>query len=248
MKILVAVKRVPDPETRIKLNAAANGIQEDGVKFVVNPFDENAVEESLRQKEAGKASEVIVLSIGGAEVVEQIRTALAMGADRGVHVNAAGLDSLAIAKCVAKVAQAEGAELVVFGKQAIDDDSAQVGPMVAQLLGWPQATNLFKLAIDGKNLVATREVDGGLEHVSLSAPAVVSTDLRINEPRYASLPGIMKAKRKEVKEVTPASLGVDAAAKYSVVKLETPPARKGGRKVASVDELVSVLQNEFKVI
>ena len=248
MKILVAAKRVPDPETRIKLNVQANGIQVDGVKFVLNPFDENAVEEALRQKEAGKADEVIVLSIGASEVVEQIRTALAMGADRGIHVNAEGLDNLAIAKVIAKIAEKESVGAIIMGKQAIDDDAALVGPMVAEFLQWPQATQLFKLEIDGATAKAVREVDGGLEHLEVTMPAVFTTDLRINEPRYASLPGIMKAKRKPVDEYSVSDLGIDAAAKYGVQKLETPPARTGGRKVASVDELVAVLKNEYKAL
>lgn len=246
MKILVTVKRVPDPETRIKLDASGTDISKDGVKFVVNPFDENAVEEALRQKEAGKADEVVVLSIGGAEVVEQIRTALAMGADRGVHVNTEGLDSLAAAKVVAKVAEQEGCDLVITGKQAIDDDAAQVGAMAAQILGWPQAMFAYKLDIEGDSATVQREVDGGLETIKVALPAVVSTDLRINEPRYASLPGIMKAKRKEVKEMTAADLGVDTAAVVTVEGLTTPPARTGGRVVESVDELFGILHNEMK--
>ena len=247
MKILVTVKRVPDPETRIKLDASGSGIQKDGVKFVVNPFDENAVEEALRQKEAGKADEIVVLSIGNPEVVEQIRTALAMGADRGVHVTASGIDNLTAARIVAKVAQQEGCELVLTGKQAIDDDAAQVGPMAAQILGWPQATFAYKLTIAEGEATVEREVDGGLETIKIGLPALVTTDLRINEPRYASLPGIMKAKRKEIKEVTLADLGIDGAAVVTTESLALPPARTGGRKVETAEELFAILHNELKV-
>ena len=251
MKILVTVKRVPDPETIIKIAPDGASVSTDNVKWVINPFDEIAIEEALRIKEKVAGSEVVLVSIGQKTAQEQLRTGLAMGADRAILVLADQLlEPLAIARVVQKLVETEKPDVVVMGKQAIDDDSNCVGQMLAELLGWPQATFASKvdLAGDQKSTRVTREVDGGLETVSVPLPAVVTADLRLNEPRYASLPGIMKARKKELKEIPVADLGVDVAPKVKVVKLETPPKRTGGRKVGSVQELVQVLHNEAKVI
>ena len=251
MKILVTVKRVPDPETVIKIAPEGTSITTDNVKWVVNPFDEIAIEEALRIKEKVAGTEVVLLSIGQKTSQEQLRTGLAMGADRAILVlSDTVLEPLAVARVLHKVADGEKPDLLVMGKQAIDDDSNCVGQMLAELLGWPQATFASKveLAGDQKSAKVTREVDGGLETIAVPLPAVVTADLRLNEPRYASLPGIMKARKKELKEIPVADLGVDVAPKLKVVKLETPPKRTGGRKVGSVQELVQVLHNEAKVI
>lgn len=247
VKILVSVKRVPDPETKIKLAADGQDIARDGVKFVINPFDEIAVEEALRIQEK-QGGEVVVVSIGGPEVVEQIRTALAMGAERGIHVNTAEkVDSDVAARILAAVAKQESPDLILMGKQAIDDDANQTGQILAALLEMPQACFAFKVAVEGREATVQREVDGGIETVKVALPAVVTADLRLNEPRYASLPGIMKAKRKEVKDVTPDALGVAVAPKVKVLKLETPPARGGTKKLDSVDALLQALRTEAKV-
>jgi electron transfer flavoprotein beta subunit len=251
VKILVTVKRVPDPETVIKIGPDGTGITTDNVKWVINPFDEIAIEEGLRIKEKVSGTEVVLVSIGQKTAQEQLRTGLAMGADRAILVlSEQTLEPLAIARVVKKLVENEKPDLVVLGKQAIDDDSNCVGQMVAELLGWPQATFASKIELGGDNKSAkvTREVDGGLETVGIPLPAVVTADLRLNEPRYASLPGIMKARKKELKEIPVADLGVDVTPKLKVVKLETPPKRTGGRKVGSVQELVQVLHNEAKVI
>jgi electron transfer flavoprotein beta subunit len=247
VKILVSVKRVPDPETKIKLAADGQDIARDGVKFVINPFDEIAVEEALRIQEK-QGGEVVVVSIGGPEVVEQIRTALAMGAERGIHVNTTEkVDSDVAARILAAVAKQESPDLILMGKQAIDDDANQTGQILATLLEMPQACFAFKVAVEGREATVQREVDGGIETVKVALPAVVTADLRLNEPRYASLPGIMKAKRKEVKEVTPDALGVAVAPKVKILKLETPPARGGTKKLDSVDALLQALRTEAKV-
>ena len=251
MKILVPVKRVPDAETTIKVNPEGNGIVEAGVKWVVNPFCEIAVEEALRIKEAQAGTEVVLVTIGSNDAQEQLRTGLAMGADRAVLVlSDQMLEPLAVARVLAKLVESEKPDLVLLGKQAIDDDSNCVGQMLAELLGWPQATFASKveLAGDQRSAKVTREVDGGLETLGIPVPAVVTADLRLNEPRYASLPGIMKARKKELKEIPVADLGVDVAPRVKILKLETPPKRSGGRKVGSVQELVQVLHNEAKVI
>ena len=251
MKILVCVKRVPDPETVIKLAPEGASIATDNVKWVINPFDEIAIEEALRIKEKAAGTEVVLLSIGQKTAQEQLRTGLAMGADRAILVlSDQALEPLAVARLIEKLVATEKPELIVMGKQAIDDDSNCVGQMVAELLGWPQATFASKVELGGdqKGAQVTREVDGGLETLSIPLPAVVTADLRLNEPRYASLPGIMKARKKELKEIALADLGIDVAPKVKVVKLETPPKRTGGRKVGSVQELVQVLHNEAKVI
>jgi electron transfer flavoprotein beta subunit len=251
VKILVSVKRVPDPETIIKIGPDGTGIATDNVKWVINPFDEIAIEEALRIKEKVAGTEVVLVSIGQKTAQEQLRTGLAMGADRAILVLADQvLEPLAVARVIQKLADTEKPDLLLLGKQAIDDDSNCVGQMLAELLGWPQATFASKveLAGDQKSAKVTREVDGGLETVAVPLPAVVTADLRLNEPRYASLPGIMKARKKELKEIPVADLGIDVAPKLKVLKIETPPKRTGGRKVGSVQELVQMLHNEAKVI
>jgi len=251
VKILVTVKRVPDPESVLKVNAEGTGFAKDNVKWVVNPFDEIGIEEGLRLKEKVAGSEVVLVSIGEKSAQEQLRTGLAMGADRAVLVvSDTDLDPLAVAKVLQKVVGTEQPDLVIMGKQAIDDDSNCAGQMLAELLGWPQATfaSEVKVGGDGKSAQVTREVDGGLETLEVPLPAVVTADLRLNEPRYASLPGIMKARKKELKELPLAELGVDTAPRVKTIKLETPPKREAGRKLESVQDLVRVLHDEAKVI
>ncbi len=249
MKLLVAVKRVVDYNVKIRVKADNSGVETANVKFSMNPFDEIAVEEAVRLKEAGKATEVVVVSMGPAAAQETIRTALAMGADRGVLVASDDeLQPLAVAKLLKAVVEREQPGLVILGKQAIDDDSNQTGQMLAALLGWPQGTFASKVAVEGDGLTVTREVDGGLETVSVALPAVVTTDLRLNEPRYASLPNIMKAKKKPIDTLNPADLGVDTAPRLVTLRVEEPAKRKAGVKVGSVAELVDKLRNEAKVI
>ncbi len=249
MKVLVAVKRVIDYNVKVRVKADNTGVELSNVKMSMNPFDEIAVEEAIRLQEAGVAEEVIAVSMGEAKCSETIRTALAMGAERGIHVKTDDeLQPLAVAKLLKAIVEKEKPELVILGKQAIDDDSSQTGQMLSALLGWPQGTFASKVEIaDGKANV-TREVDGGLETVSLNLPAVVTTDLRLNEPRYASLPNIMKAKKKQIDEYSPADLGVDVAPRLITLRVDEPPPRKGGGKVADVAELVDKLQNEAGVI
>jgi electron transfer flavoprotein beta subunit len=248
VKILVPIKRVPDPATTIRVLPDGSGIATDNVKWVINPFDEIAIEEALRIKEK-LSGEVVLVTVGQTTWQEQLRTGLAMGADRAILVkNDGGLDSLAIARILAKVMSDEKPELVLLGKQAIDDDSNQVGQMLAEMLAWPQATFASKVEFADKRVTVTREVDGGLETIAFDLPAVITTDLRLNEPRYASLPGIMKARKKELKEVPAESLGVDLAPKLKVKTLAAPPKRQAGKKVGSVQELVQVLHTEAKVI
>ncbi len=249
MKVLVAVKRVIDYNVKIRVKADHTGVETANVKMSMNPFDEIAVEEALRLKEAGKASEVIVVSIGPQQATETLRTGLAMGADRGILVKTdEALEPLAVAKILKSVALEEQSGLIVLGKQAIDDDSNQTGQMLAALLGWGQGTFASKVEIGDGSVDVTREVDGGLQTVTLKLPAVVSTDLRLNEPRYASLPNIMKAKKKPILEKTPADYGVDAAPRLKVLKTTEPASRKAGVKVGSVAELVGKLKNEAGVI
>jgi electron transfer flavoprotein beta subunit len=249
MKILVPVKRVVDFNVKIRVKADGSGVELANVKMSMNPFDEIAVEEAIRLKEAGKATEIVAVSIGPAQAAETIRTALAMGADRGILVKTdAAVEPLAVAKILKAIVEAEQPGLVVMGKQAIDDDSNQTGQMLAALLGWPQGTFASKLVLEGSDVVVTREVDGGLQTVKLSGPAIVTTDLRLNEPRYASLPNIMKAKKKPIEEKTPEAYGVDVTPRLQVVKTVEPDKRKGGVKVANVAELVSKLKNEVGVI
>lgn len=249
MKILVPVKRVPDPATTIRVLPDGTGIATDNIKWVINPFDEIAVEEALRIKEKQGSGEIILLSIGQQSWQEQLRTGLAMGADRAILVRAdTALDTLAIARVIAQVATNEKPELVIIGKQAIDDDSNQVGQMIAETLGWPQATFASKVEFAGDKCTVVREVDGGLETLAFALPAVISTDLRLNEPRYASLPGIMKARKKPLTEIPVESLGVELAPKLKIRTLKAPEKRQAGRKLGSVQELVEVLHSEAKVI
>ena len=249
MKALVAVKRVVDYNVKVRVKADHTGVETANVKMSMNPFDEIAIEEALRLREAGTVEEVIVVSAGIQQCQETIRTALAMGADRGVLVQTdVELQPLAVAKLLKAVIQKEGPEIVIIGKQAIDDDCNQTGQMLAALLGWPQATFASKLTISDGSAEVTREVDGGLETVKLKMPAVVTTDLRLNEPRYASLPNIMKAKKKPIDTVTPDDLGVDVAPRLVTLKVEEPVKRQGGVKVGSVEELVSKLKTEARVI
>src|SRR5579884_2063651 len=249
MKALVAVKRVIDYNVKVRVKADKTGVETANVKMSMNPFDEIAVEEALRLREAGTVEEVIAVSLGVPQCQETIRTALAMGADRGVLVQTdAELQPLAVAKLLKAVIEKESPEIVIIGKQAIDDDCNQTGQMLAALLGWPQATFASKLKIEGDHAEVTREVDGGLETVRIKLPAVVTTDLRLNEPRYASLPNIMKAKKKPIVTMTPDELGVDPTPRLVTLKVEEPPKRQGGVKVGSVQELVDKLKNEARVI
>jgi electron transfer flavoprotein beta subunit len=249
MKVLVAVKRVVDYNVKIRVKADKTGVDLANVKMSMNPFDEIAVEEAVRLKEAGVATEVIAVSIGPAQAQETLRTALAMGADRGILVKTdAEVQPLAVAKLLAKIAEAEAPQLVIVGKQAIDDDSNQTGQMLAALMNWPQGTFANKVALaDGKTTVV-REVDGGLETVELKLPAVVTTDLRLNEPRYASLPNIMKAKKKPIDEKTPEDFGVDIAPRLKTLSVDEPPKRSAGIKVPDVATLVQKLKTEAGVI
>src|SRR6516164_3875597 len=249
MKALVAVKRVIDYNVKIRVKADKTGVETANVKMSMNPFDEIAVEEALRLREAGIVSEIIVVSLGVAQCQETIRTALAMGADRGILVETnAELQPLAVAKLLKAVILQENPEIVIIGKQAIDDDCNQTGQMLSALLGWPQATFASKIAISDGHAEVTREVDGGLETISIRLPAVITTDLRLNEPRYASLPNIMRAKKKPILMTTPDALGVDVTPRLVVLKVEEPAKRQGGHKVGSVAELVDKLKTEARVI
>ena len=249
MKVLVPVKRVVDFNVKIRVKADGSGVDLANVKMSMNPFDEIAVEEAIRLKEAGKVEEIVVVSIGPAQAQETLRTALAMGADRGILVKVDDVvEPLAVAKILKGVVEAEAPGLVIAGKQAIDDDSNQTGQMLAALLGWSQGTFASEIVIDGDHANVTREVDGGLQTVRLKLPAVVTADLRLNEPRYASLPNIMKAKKKPIDEKTAADYGVDTTARLKVLKTEEPGGRKAGVKVESVAELVDKLKNEAGVL
>ena len=249
MKVLVPVKRVVDPNVKIRVKSDKTGVELANVKMAMNPFDEIAVEEALRLVEAGTAREIVAVSMGPQPCQETIRTALAMGADRGIHVRTEEPPQpLAVAKLLQAIVASEAPDLVIMGKQAIDDDSSQTGQMLAGLLGWPQGTFASKLDIGEGGIKVTREVDGGLETVALDLPAIVTTDLRLNEPRYASLPNIMKAKRKPIDELTPEELGVDAAPRLRVLKVEDPPKRQAGVVVGDAAELVDKLRGEARVI
>ena len=249
MKVLVPVKRVLDYNVKARVKSDQSGVDLANVKMSMNPFDEIAVEEAVRLQEAGTATETIVVSIGPAKTQETIRTALAMGMDRGVHVQTDDdLEPLAIAKILKGVVEAEGPELVILGKQAIDNDYGATGGMLGALLGWPQGTNANSLNKDGGKLTVVREVDGGLQTVKTELPAIVTTDLRLNEPRYASLPNIMKAKKKPIDAKTPGDFGVDTAPRLKVLKVSEPEARKAGIKVEDVATLVDKLKNEAGVI
>ena len=243
MKVLVAVKRVVDYNVKIRVKADGSGVELANVKMSMNPFDEIGVEEAVRLKEAGKATEVVAVSIGPAQAQETLRTALAMGADRAILVKTDDLvEPLAVAKILKGIVAAESPEIVILGKQAIDDDCNQTGQMLAALLGWPQATFTSKLEPGSGEAQITREIDGGLQMLKVKLPAVVTTDLRLNQPRYASLPNIMKAKKKPLDEKTPADYGVDTTARLKVVKTEEPPKRQAGIKVGSPAELVAKLK------
>ena len=249
MKVLVPVKRVIDYNVKVRVKADQSGVELANVKMAMNPFDEIAVEQALRLREAGTAEEVIVVSIGPAQNQETIRTALAMGADRGIHIEAPhDIEPLAVAKLLKAVVAQENPGIVLVGKQAIDDDCNQTGQMLAALLGWAQGTFASALEIAGDKATVIREVDGGLEHIKINIPAIVTVDLRLNEPRYASLPNIMKAKKKPLDSLTAGDLGVDIAPRLTIVKVEEPAARAAGIKVGDVQELVSKLKNEAKVI
>ncbi|MBO6519326.1 MAG: electron transfer flavoprotein subunit beta/FixA family protein [Rhodospirillales bacterium] len=249
MKALVAVKRVVDYNVKIRVKPDNTGVELQNVKMSMNPFDEIAVEEGVRLKEAGKIEELIAVSIGPSQSQETIRTALAMGADRGILVESdEEIQPLAVAKILKAVVDKESPDVVIVGKQAIDDDSNQTGQMLAALLDWPQATFASKLELGDGSAEVTREIDGGLETIKVKLPMVMSTDLRLNEPRYASLPNIMKAKKKPIDTMSAADLGVDAAPRLKTLKVEEPPKREGGVKVADIAELVDKLKNEAKVI
>ena len=249
MKVLVPVKRVIDYNVKVRVKADQSGVDLANVKMSMNPFDEIAVEEAVRLKEAGTATEVVAISMGPEQSQETLRTALAMGADRAIHVVHDGeLEPLMVAKMLAKIVGEESPDLVVLGKQAIDDDTNQTGQLLAGLLGWGQGTFISKLKIEGGAISVTREVDGGLEKIGLKLPAILTVDLRLNEPRYASLPNIMKARKKEIAKKSPADLGVDTTPRLKTLKVAEPPKRQGGKKVGSIAELVDKLHNEAGVI
>ena len=249
MKILVAVKRVIDYNVQIRVKEDGTGIVTDNIKMSTNPPDDNAIEEAVKIKEAGKATEIVAVTIGEEKAQETVRKALAVGADRGIHVKVEGVvEPLAVAKILQKIVDKEKPDLVFMGKQAIDDDCNQTGQMLSALLNWPQATFASKIDIKDNKLEIIREIDEGLETIEVNVPAVVTCDLRLNEPRYASLPNIMKAKKKPIDQMTAADLGVDATPRVQQIKVEEPPKRKAGIKVSSVAELVQKLKNEAKVI
>ena len=249
MKILVAVKRVIDYNVQIRVKEDGTGVQKDNVKMSTNPPDDNAMEEAVKLKESGKAKEVIAITVGEEKAQETVRKALAVGADRGIHVKADNyIEPLGVAKILKKVIEKEKPDIVFMGKQAIDDDCNQTGQMLSSLLGWPQGTFASKIDLKDKSMQITREVDEGLEIIEINLPAIVTCDLRLNEPRYASLPNIMKAKKKPIEQLIAKDLGVDISNRIEQLKVEEPPKRKGGVKVANVAELVSKLKNEAKVI
>ena len=249
MKILVAVKRVIDYNVQIRVKEDNSGIVTDNVKMSTNPPDDNAIEEAVKIKEAGKATEIVAITIGDDKAQETVRKALAVGADRGIHIKADGIiEPLAVSKILKAVVEKEKPDLVFMGKQAIDDDCNQTGQMLAALLNWPQATFASKIDVKDKSLEVTREVDEGLETIEVNIPAIVTCDLRLNEPRYASLPNIMKAKKKPLDQISATDLGVDTKPRIEQIKVEEPPKRKAGIKVANVAELVNKLKNEAKVI
>ena len=249
MKVLVPVKRVIDYNVKIRVKADETGVETANVKMSMNPFDEISVEEAVRMKEAGTADEIIIVSVGPQQAQETIRTALAMGADRGVLVTTDEvIEPLAVAKMLKAIVEKENPNIVLAGKQAIDDDSGQVGQLLAAMLGWSQATNASKIKLGDEESEVTREVDGGLETIKVKMPTLVTVDLRLNEPRYASLPNIMKAKKKPIENLTPEELGIDVIPRLKVLKVAEPQKRDGGEIVESIDELVDKLKNEVKVI
>jgi len=249
MKILVAVKRVIDYNVQVRVKDDGTGVVTDNVKMSTNPPDDNAIEEAVKIKESGKAKEVVAITIGDDKAQETVRKALAVGADRGIHVKVDGIvEPLAVSKILKKIVEKENPDLVFMGKQAIDDDCNQTGQMLAAILNWPQATFASKIDVKEKSLEVTREIDEGLETIEVNIPAIVTCDLRLNEPRYASLPNIMKAKKKPLEQLNASDLGVDTKARIEQIKVEEPPKRKAGIKVKSVAELVQKLKNEAKVI
>ena len=249
MKILVAVKRVIDYNVQIRVKEDGSGIVTDNVKMSTNPPDDNAIEEAVKIKETGKATEVVAITVGEEKAQETVRKALAVGADRGILVKVEGIvEPLAVSKILQKIVEKEKPDLVFMGKQAIDDDCNQTGQMLAALLNWPQATFASKIEVKEKSLEVTREIDEGLETIEVKMPAIITCDLRLNEPRYASLPNIMKAKKKPIEQLNSSDLGVDTKPRIDQIKVEEPPKRKAGIKVASVEELVQKLKNEAKVI
>ena len=249
MKILVAVKRVIDYNVQIRVKEDGSGVVTDNVKMSTNPPDDNAIEEAVKIKESGKATEIIAVTVGEEKAQETVRKALAVGADRGIHVKVDGIiEPLAVSKILKKIVEKENPDLVFMGKQAIDDDCNQTGQMLAALLNWPQATFASKIEVKDKSLEVTREVDEGLETIEINIPSVVTCDLRLNEPRYASLPNIMKAKKKPLEQLNATDLGIDTKPRIEQIKVEEPPKRKAGIKVANVAELVEKLKNEAKVI
>ena len=249
MKILVAVKRVIDYNVQVRVKDDGTGVVTDNVKMSTNPPDDNAIEEAVKIKESGKAKEVVAITIGDDKAQETVRKALAVGADRGIHVKVDGIvEPLAVSKILKEIVEKENPDLVFMGKQAIDDDCNQTGQMLAAILNWPQATFASKIEVKEKSLEVTREIDEGLETIEVNIPAIVTCDLRLNEPRYASLPNIMKAKKKPLEQLNASDLGVDTKARIEQIKVEEPPKRKAGIKVASVSELVQKLKNEAKVI
>ena len=249
MKVLVTVKRVIDPYVKVRVKADGSGVETANIKMTMNPFCEIAVEQAVRMKEAGVVTEIVAVSIGTQQSQETLRTAMAMGADRGILVESdAEIQPLAVAKVIKAIVAKENPKLIIMGKQAIDDDSNQAGQMVASLLGWPQAAFISKIEIAGESAEVTREIDGGLEKLTIKLPAVVTSDLRLNEPRYVTLPNIMKAKKKPLEVIKPDALGVDVAPRLKTLKVEEPAKRGAGVKVADVKELVAKLKNEAKVI
>ena len=249
MKVLVTVKRVIDPYVKVRVKSDGTGVETANIKMTMNPFCEIAVEQAVRMKEAGTVTEIVVVSVGTTQSQETLRTAMAMGADRGILVQTdANVEPLAVAKILAKIVEAEKPELVITGKQAIDDDSNQTGQMIAALMGWPQATFISNITVNGDSADITREIDGGLEKLAIKLPAVVTSDLRLNEPRYVTLPNIMKAKKKPLETIKPDALGVDVTPRLKTLKVQEPPSRSAGVKVADVKELVAKLKNEARVI
>ncbi|MDC3126685.1 electron transfer flavoprotein subunit beta/FixA family protein [Candidatus Pelagibacter sp.] len=249
MKILVAVKRVIDYNVQIRVKKDGSGVVTDNVKMSTNPPDDNAIEEAVKIKEAGKATEIVAITVGEEKSQETVRKALAVGADKGIHVKTEGvLEPLAVSKIIQKIVEKEKPDLVFMGKQAIDDDCNQTGQMLSALLNWPQATFASNIEVKDNTLEVTREIDEGLETIEINIPAIVTCDLRLNEPRYASLPNIMKAKKKPIEEINVSDLGIDTTPRVEQIKVEEPPKRKAGIKVANVAELVQKLKNEAKVI
>jgi electron transfer flavoprotein beta subunit len=250
MKVLVTVKRVIDPYVKVRVKSDGTGVETANIKMTMNPFCEIAVEQAVRMKEAGTVSEIVVVSVGTAQSQETLRTAMAMGADRGILVDAgrADVEPLAVAKLIKAVIDKEQPKLVITGKQAIDDDSNQTGQMIAALMGWPQATFISNITVNGDSADITREIDGGLEKLTIKLPAVATSDLRLNEPRYVTLPNIMKAKKKPLETIKPDALGVDVTPRLKTLKVQEPPSRSAGVKVADVKELIAKLKNEARVI